>query len=325
MTTGGEARVVFNVVWTGTVFDHLEPFVASQLAHSSARFRFVANACPPEQIDAMERFALAHPGRVEEVLVVSTDRMIRHGDSLDAVVRARDDGEYFAFIDPDILARGPFLSFFCDLLADHDVVTSGKEVWSEHNVRPADHPGVNGEYFFDQDGYVFGSPHFAIYRRAPLLATLDRWGVGFSSAGNDLPEATRDAVIASGRGYWIYDTAKLVNILLQIDGASIVHEEHPALVHIGSISLYLAPPSSVPGVEEKVWGEDWVENEEMATKLAVAQYTAAVLRELQHGGTPPPVPNGASDDLRPRLELVREALTELLAAHGPAARGIGRR
>ena len=52
-----EARLVFNVVWTGSVFDHLEPFAASQLAQSSARFRFIANACPPEAVRALERFA----------------------------------------------------------------------------------------------------------------------------------------------------------------------------------------------------------------------------------------------------------------------------
>ena len=314
-----ERDLVFNVVWTGTVFDLLEPFVASQVAQSSARFRFVANACPSEQIEAMERFAARHPGRVVEVLEVSTDRMIRHGDALDAVIEARDDGPYFAFIDPDIIARGPFLPPFLDLLVEHHAVTSGKEVWSDHNVRPADHPGVNGEYFFDQDGYVFGSPHFAIYRRASLDATMGRWGVGFSTAGNDLTEAARATVEAAGRGYWIYDTGKLVNILLQCDGATLVHHEHPALVHIGSISLFLAPPSSVPGVEGPVWGEDWVEKEEMATKLAVAQFTARVLQDLRDGREPPEVPGGASHELRPRLDLVRGALIELIATYGPTA------
>ena len=49
--TGGdvtEADLVFNVVWTGTVFPFLQYFVASQIAQSEARFRFVANGCPPD-------------------------------------------------------------------------------------------------------------------------------------------------------------------------------------------------------------------------------------------------------------------------------------
>ena len=130
MTVGGSDPFVFNVVWTGSVFDHLQVFLASQIAHSGARYRFLANACPPDQLEAMDRFAEQHPGRVVEVVDVSSDRMIRHGEALDQVLRTREDGEFFAFIDPDILASGPFLPSFRALLRDHDAVTSGKEVWS---------------------------------------------------------------------------------------------------------------------------------------------------------------------------------------------------
>lgn len=312
-----ESQVVFNVVWTGDVFDHLSTFVASQMAHSGARYRFLANACPPAQIDAMQAFASQRPGRVVEVLEVSTDRMVRHGDALDLVLRTRDDGELFALIDPDILARGSFLPLFLAQLADHDAVTSGKEVWSDHNIRPADHPGVNGEYFFDQDGFVFGSPHLAIYRRAAVEETVQRWGVGFSSAGNDIPEAARDALRRMGRDYWIFDTAKIVNILLQAEGRSLCHVEHPDLLHIGGVSHFLAPPSSVPG-HTPAWGEgaDWGEKPGMAGRYAVARYTAQVIQELDAGRDAPEMPSDVDAALRSRLELVRSELIALIDEHG---------
>src|SRR5690606_19741543 len=110
--------------------------------HSDARFRFVANACPPDQVAAMEAFAERWPSRVAEVVVASTDRMIRHGEALDQVLATRDDGDLFCLIDPDICAVAPFVDTFATILDGHDAVTSGKEVWSDHNVRPADHPGV---------------------------------------------------------------------------------------------------------------------------------------------------------------------------------------
>ena len=62
---------VFNVVWTGSVFHHLQVFMASLLHHSDARFRFVANACPPDQVAAMEAFAERWPSRVAEVVAMS--------------------------------------------------------------------------------------------------------------------------------------------------------------------------------------------------------------------------------------------------------------
>lgn len=311
--------LVFNVVWTGTVFDHLEPFVASQLAQGSARFRFIANACPPHQVAALAGFAAAHPGRVVEVLEVSTDRMVRHGDALDQVLQTRDDGAWFAFVDPDIAALGPYLPPFLDLLAEADAVTSGREVWSSTNVRPVDHPGVSGEHFFDQDGYVFGSPHFAIYRRSALLDTTRRWSVGFSTAGGDLSEPARARLEEVGRSFWIYDTAKIVNILLQADGHRLVHQEHPDLLHIGGVSHFLAPPSSAPAAQGRppAWGEgpDWGQQPGQAARHEVARYTASVLAALLDGEPAPPVPADAHPDHRERLHRVRGALEELIAAH----------
>lgn len=316
---GGE--VVFNVVWTGRVFDQLQYFVASQMHHSTARFRFIANACPADQIAAMERFAEAHDGRVVEVIDISSEKMVRHGDALDEVLRARDDGEFFSLIDPDIVARKPFLPQFHHLLLSHDAVTSGREVWSDHNVRPAEHPGVNGEYFFDQDGFVFGSPHFAIYRRAALTDTIDRWGVGFSSAGNDLSDAVRERLEEVGRSYWVYDTGKIVNILFQTDDHTLVHSEHPDLMHIGGVSHYLAPPSSAPAARNRppVWGEgpDWGQHEGMAHRFEVARYTAHLLRELCEGREAPASPEPVEPDLAKRLNAVRTALIELIARYGP--------
>lgn len=319
-----EHDLVFNVVWTGTAFDHLEPLVASQLAQGSARFRFVANACPPEQVAALHGFAAAHPGRVVEVLEVSTERMVRHGDALDEVLRTRDDGPWFAFVDPDIAALGPYLPRFVALLGEADAVTSGKEVWSDHNVRPADHPGVSGEHFYDQDGYAFGSPHFAIYRRSALLDTMDRWSVGFSSAGNDLGDAARARLVEVGRSYWIYDTGKVVNVLLQADGHRLVHEEEPALLHIGGVSHLLAPPSSAPAFRDRppAWGEgpDWGDQPGMAARHEVARYTAAVLGAALAGEPVPEVPADAHPDRVERLHHVRSALAALVAAHPPLVR-----
>ena len=61
--------LVFNVVWTGTVFTFLRHFVASQMAHCGARYRFVANGCPPEQIELMEAILIC---LLEEALRVTS-------------------------------------------------------------------------------------------------------------------------------------------------------------------------------------------------------------------------------------------------------------
>ncbi|MBX3314987.1 MAG: hypothetical protein KF906_11770 [Actinobacteria bacterium] len=308
--------LVFNVVWTGTVFSALHRFTDSILAHEKVRLRFLANACPPEEVTAMEAYATARPGSVVDVRVVSTDRMLRHGDCLDLVVREQDDGALFGLLDPDILATGPFIDRFLDLLRGRAAVTSGVELWSADNVRPADNIGVSGEFFYDQDGFVFGSPHLAIYRREPLLATMDRWGVGFSTAGNDIADTTRRRLEELGRSFWIYDTGKVVNILLQGDGYGLVHEDLDALVHVGGLAHFLAPPQPTVGEDgslQREWGQHdrWDIWEGQGPRFLIAGQAARFLRAQSRGKPLPPPPDGLTPFLADRVHRLRTALATL--------------
>jgi len=309
-----ESALVFNIVWTGSVFPYLRYFVASQLRHSDVRFRFVANGCPEDQVELMHGFAAAHPDRVVEVFVSSTS-MERHGAALDTVLAARDDGDHFCFIDPDILAEAPFIRRFVAALHDGCMgVTSGKGIWTDDVTVPPGHPGVPGECFYSQDGFLFGSPHFAMYRSPPLRETMFRWGAGFGSAGDDLPQRTKDALLAAGHDYWLYDTGKIVNILLQEDGHRLCHFEHSALVHIGGVSHYLSPPEKQGEVlavdEEPDQRWPWP-----PARLEVARYTATLLRALCDGHQPPTAPSGIDEDLTARLARVRTALFHLVREH----------
>jgi hypothetical protein len=63
----------------------------------------------------MGEAAAAHADRVMEVFVSSAS-MERHGTALDAVLQARDDGDHFCFVDPDIIAEAPFLEPFAAAL-----------------------------------------------------------------------------------------------------------------------------------------------------------------------------------------------------------------
>ncbi len=56
MSSVAEDTFVFNIVWTGRVFAYLRYFVASQIAHTDARFRFVVNGCPADQVLLIQKF-----------------------------------------------------------------------------------------------------------------------------------------------------------------------------------------------------------------------------------------------------------------------------
>lgn len=311
---------MFNVVWTGAVFDHLKYFVASQLDHCDARFRFITNACRPGEVDKMERFAERFPGRVVEVYEASDDAMIGHGVALDKVLAQRDDGEYFGLIDPDIRVNGPFLGDFVSRIAENCVaVTSGRGVWSDSDHIPAGHPGVNGEYFYSTDGFLFGSPHFAVYRRSVVDDVCDRWSIGFGSSGHHLPDATAARLRDEGHEYFAYDTGKLMNAFLQFDGHVVQHHEHDALMHIGGMSHFLSPPAYVTdgnGVEQP----DWSEFAGMESRFEVARFTAEVLRRLTAHEPLPDLPVGLEASMTERLARVRDSLIDLVERYDSVVR-----
>jgi hypothetical protein len=306
----GDDVFVFNIVWTGDSYTYLRHFVVSQIANSAARFRFVANACHSTQLAEMRAFAAADSERVIEVMEVSSTDMVPHGIALERVLSDRDDGEFFCFADSDILARGPFVADFAGVLADGcDAVTSGRGVWAETDVVPEGHPGVNGEYFYSRDGYLFGSPHFAMYRRQVLDEVRERWQIGFGSAGPDLGEEAQARLAAAGLDFWLFDTGKLVNIFLQEDGGVLRHEEHPNLMHIGGMSHYLSPPDRTEAAGRSR-NPDWATWD--PSRLEVARYSAEVLMAAADGAEVPAIPVGLAPTMAQRLEVVRGEILALV-------------
>lgn len=305
-----EEDLVFNIVWTGSVFDRLRYFVASQMAHSRSRFRFVVNGCEPGELEKMEAFRARHPDRIVEVLPVF-DTMLAHGQALDAVLDQRDDGPCFCLIDPDIKATGPFAAELLALLPGHGAVTSGKEIWNRDSLLPTDHPGVAGEHFFDADGFVYGSPHLAIYDRALLDDTRQRWKVGLGSAGPDLSDEAAEAMATVRRRFLVYDTAKIVNILLTAGGHPILHRDLPTLLHIGGLSHYISP-SAYMITEDGRREPDWAKWSLVAPRLEVARLTANLLTSTIDGTEPVPLPEITDEHLRAVVPTVRAEVVDLV-------------
>jgi hypothetical protein len=307
---------VFNIVLTGKNFAYLRYFIASQIAHSSSRFRLIGNGCGPEELESMEAFRRVFPERVVEVFV-AYEEIQAHGVALDRVRAHRDDGEFFALADPDIMATGLYVADFAERLAYGATgVGSGRGIWRDDSYLPEGDLGVSGEHFYRLDGFLFGSPHFALYRRAAVEETAARWGVGFGSAGGwTIPESARAVLHDAGFDYLIYDTAKVMNIFLQHDGNRLEHFEHRHLLHIGGMSHFLTQPD-LPGgsIDDPVW--PWP-----VTRLEVARYCAAVLASLGDGRPAPAVPAEVEPAIAARLARVRDSLVELVGTYRPALDG----
>lgn len=316
-----ESDLVFNLVWTGGTYRYLRYFVFSLLDETACRYRFIANNCTPDAVRQMTRFGEA-TDRVVETMVLDEPTMVPHGTALDPAFDQRDDGELFCFVDVDIKAMGSFLPDFLAEIEALDVVTSGAEVWTDDNTLGPEEVGVGGRHFRAHDGFVFGSPHFAMYRKDVVRETFDRWGIRFHApARHEMPAPTWERLEALGRGYRAYDTAKVLNILLQGDGHSLRHVEHDALVHVGGVSHYLAPPQfdfATEVTSGDIEGEPaWTAFAGVELRAAVARFTAQTLRALAAGLPAPDVPDGLDASTAAKLSLVRREVSTMVAAAGP--------
>ena len=173
--------------------------------------------------------------------------MVSHGRALDEVYRARPDGDWFCFADTDIKARGLWVDDFVTRLPGCAALTSGALSWTTDDTAPCGATSLAGPYLFDHDGFVFGSSYLAIYRRSAVDSVRRRWDIGFENYGHEeLPRHARERIEEFGRAFAVYDTAKVLNILLQADGAEVRHHENPQIVHIGGMATeYLCQAAGV--------------------------------------------------------------------------------
>jgi hypothetical protein len=320
-----ETELVFSIVFTPGTFQWLRPFTLSLIERTQVRLRLVANGCPPDELRTLVEFSHGHGGRIEEVFQVSGGELVPHGTALDEVYRERTDGTWFCFMDSDVKARGPLLEACAPLMPTSVALTSGSPSWASPRVAPRGTHILPGNLLFDEDGFTYGSSYVALYDRGALERVRDRWNVGFEGyRWPDLPVEARRDLERFGRRFDVYDTAKVVNILLQTDGGSVCHFEHPNLVHIGGMSVqYLCEAFDVRPID--LW-DAWERSVEPAATAAEVQehrgrhadrpnparLAALALRCLVRGEELPPIPTALSSAAAERLRVVLDELADLV-------------
>jgi len=271
-----ENSLVWNVIFTPGTFRYLQRLTASLVENTTARFRLVANGCPAAEREAI---AAAAAARID-AYTLPGDGVVPHGRALTHLFDTFADGENFCFVDSDVLARGPWIAFLLDALDGHAAVTSCDVAWTDDNVLPEGAEDLVGRHTVGTDGFVYGSSFLALYRRRPVTAVRDRFGVTFAACAHDhLGADARRGIERTGRAFRLYDTAKALNLLLRSDGDTITHVAHPTLRHLGGISQYLSQVQPVVPIHRAG-----------VRRLEFAGWAAALLVALTDGTRPPPVP-----------------------------------
>jgi hypothetical protein len=271
----------FNVIYLPGTVDTLFMFVRSLAEHSSYRFRLVSNACTAREEAFLADEASSHPGL--EFVSLETKTIISHGEALQRLFRG-DRADYFACIDSDIFARGPFLTGAQSLLRKHAALSTGLVAWMkpEERVMPGHFVFMSGRFSHMDDGRCLGVSYCAVYRRAEVEKVMGRTGVTFHSRRwPELSPEQRALLSTMKLEMRRYDTMKLVNLMLEESGLSLAMCSEPNLVHVGALSNVAVRPMRLPG------------------------RIIARLRDIVQSSWPGPVPRRRSFERRTTLHVYR--------------------
>jgi hypothetical protein len=228
--------ITFNLIFTPGSVDRLLPFALSLLQAPQARIRVVSNGCPLDEVELM-RAAAAIDERVS-YYVLPQARPVEHGYALNHLLE-RFDEPHFAFVDTDVIAGGNFMEGL-EPIPMGGAVFAAPALWllGDETVLA---PGVRflgGRQRVLADGTPIGGTALAVYDRAAVEPLWRRAPRGFGAHyWRMLPEPVRAAFSERDWRFDQFDTCRVVNLLMLVDGHRLENRDIPELHHIGGFSL----------------------------------------------------------------------------------------
>jgi len=238
-------QIKFNIIFTPGIVMHLRLFIMSLLDHSSCLFRIIANGCSKEEEKLLKEFCEIDTRL--EYYKLPINRMVEHSQVITHLLSA-EKSEYFCFMDPDIVASGDFMAPFYPLLESHTGIFSGTAIWlnTEGQILPEKEKVMGGRFNLTENGFCLGSTFFAIYHYEILNKYLQHSPITFDkyNSWERIPPECQSRLENVHLRMKRYDTGKVLNILMQLDGNKFIFKESPHLYHIGGLSSLLVGPLS---------------------------------------------------------------------------------
>lgn len=232
-----QTEITFNIIFVRDTVPILSWMLRSLEAWSTnCRFRLVSNGCSESENEILRRICTGSDRF--EFQQFSHDKVVEHGVVLTHLQR-QETSPFFAFMDSDIFATGPFLPTFRQHLSSASAVFSCPPFWTndEIEVAPRSHRVLHGEQNRWSDGFCLGGSYCAIYRNYALSQCIQEAGITFKAHWRrGIPERIRKELSSAGMNFEYYDTGKLLNILMGLRGLHLEFFRSKHLSHVGGIS-----------------------------------------------------------------------------------------
>jgi len=277
------------------------PFLRSLIHVTNLRLRLVANGCKPDEELLLER-ACEESERLE-FHSLHSERTIEHGKALDQLL-AIETSELFTFMDSDIFATAPVLMTDIEPLPGEVASSACLPVWHTEKdlCMPVSFQIMGGRYTSSATGHFLGCTYLASYRSDVLREVMAAWNLSFCRYRfKDLPADIRRKLDRMGLRKQLYDTAKVINIMLQHEGHKMSFRNVRGLLHVGGISAEAARPVDRTGLKRAIksmlplqlrnWinrrrlGYDQIEARDMANLFDRRSRARALVAELSVGSS----------------------------------------
>ena len=235
--------ITLNVIFTPHTPARLIPFATSLLQGSGVAVRVVDNGCGPED-SRLLRGAADTSDRIS-YYSLGADAPIEHGLALNHLFTEFRE-EYFGMVDSDVIADGDFMTALHPTLRAGTAVFSGSPVWatSHDMIVSKESTWIGARHRQFEDGTSAGNSYFAIYPRADLESVWDAAPRGFGVVDSyELARSKRSEFAARGWRYVLYDTTRVLNLQLLLEGHELAHHLLPNLHHVGGFSASHFAPS----------------------------------------------------------------------------------
>ncbi len=313
----------FHIIYIPGTVKPLQLLLHSLLKWSDCTFRLVANGCSADEVCALQRLCANNPRL--SFMALPTSQLLIHGDALN-YLQAQCQDAYFCFMDSDIYAVAPFMPDFLPLLTQYSGIFSGMPLRYPQSglAVPAGQTFWAGPYTHAPTGICLGSTFFAIYNNQVITEIRRTTGIGFTKyCWEAIPPAYQVRIKALGLCHEIYDTGKVLNLILYLHNYALRQQPCPALCHIEAVSR-LAVIQSTP------WWRQWrttigrLHHHLMgnSTKLTYDQalpHLTQLLLALTNGEPMPTLPQKIAQS----SPWVVQAQKELLALHAEFAQNQG--
>ena len=225
----------FNVIFIPGTVDYQSIALISLLLNSDLNFRLVGNSLNQNEASLLKQ--ISDCSERLSCINFESDHIIPHGTLLDLMLLSEVD-EFYTFCDSDLFLFSELKqSQLINYIGDSAVFSSGGRIENQDNAVYAGFKG--GATTVSPDGKIeLATSFFCIYRRQPLIQLLDTYQVGFEQyrTVSQIPAKAMQVVENMDLVFEMFDTGKLISVLLHELGYKKRYQELEGLAHIGGMS-----------------------------------------------------------------------------------------